>query len=122
MKRILLAEDDAFLRRACETSLRARGFTVHTASDGQEALRLALAEPPDLVLLDLLMPRMTGLEVLRALREAEATRAVPVLIISNSSRESDIEAVTKLGVAGYLVKSNLSLKQLGDHVARLLGV
>jgi two-component system phosphate regulon response regulator PhoB len=119
-KRILLVEDDRFLRRACEASLRQRGLTVTTAADGEEGLRLARTERPDLILLDMLMPKLSGLEVLRALRGDAETRNVPVLILSNSSREQDIAEVTTLGVSGYFVKSNLSLQELGELVGRLL--
>jgi CheY-like chemotaxis protein len=120
-RRILLVEDDRFLRRACEISLRQRGFVVTTAADGEEALRKVRAEPPDLILLDLLMPKMTGTEVLKALRAEEATREIRVLILSNSSREQDVEEIKTLGVSGYFVKADLSLQELGDTVARLLG-
>jgi CheY-like chemotaxis protein len=119
-RRILLVEDDRFLRRACEVSLRQRGFVVTTAADGEEALRQVRAERPDLILLDLLMPRMTGTEVLKALRAEEATREIRVLILSNSSREQDVEEIKTLGVSGYFVKADLSLQELGDMVARLL--
>lgn len=96
--RILLVEDDRFLRRACEVSLRQRGFVVTTAADGEEALRKVRAEVPDLILLDLLMPKMTGTEVLKALRAEEATKEIRVLILSNSSREQDVEEIKILGV------------------------
>ncbi len=119
-KTILLVEDDRFLRRGCEVSLRRRGYTVLTAADGEEALRAIRAEAPALILLDLLLPKVTGLEVLRTLRSEEKTRAVPVLVLSNSSNERDVEEVRALGIAGYLVKANLSLQDLGDHVGRLL--
>ena len=118
--RIPLVEDDRFLRRACEVSLRQRGFVVTTAADGEEALRKVRAEVPDLILLDLLMPKMTGTEVLKALRAEEATREIRVLILSNSSREQDVEEIKTLGVSGYFVKADLSLQALGDMVARLL--
>jgi CheY-like chemotaxis protein len=118
--RVLLVEDDRFLRRACEVSLRQRGFVVTTAADGEEALRKVRAEVPDLILLDLLMPKMTGTEVLKALRAEEATREIRVLILSNSSREQDVEEIKTLGVSGYFVKADLSLQALGDMVARLL--
>ena len=118
--RILLVEDDRFLRRACEVSLRQRGFVVTTAADGEEALRKVRAEVPDLILLDLLMPKMTGTEVLKALRAEEATKEIRVLILSNSSREQDVEEIKTLGVSGYFVKADLSLQALGDMVARLL--
>ena len=118
--RILLVEDDRYLRRACETALRQRGFTVASAVDGAEALTAIAASPPDLVLLDLLMPKVTGLEVLRSLRARPETRALPVLILSNSSREQDLDEIKQLGVVGYYVKSDLSLQELGDRVSRLL--
>jgi two-component system phosphate regulon response regulator PhoB len=119
-RRVLLVEDDRLLRRACEISLRQRGFAVTTAADGEEALRNVRAEPPDLILLDLLMPKMTGIEVLKTLRAEEATREIRVLILSNSSREQDVEEIKTLGVSGYFVKADLSLQVLGDMVARLL--
>ena len=117
--RILLVEDDRFLRRAAEASLRQRGFAV-TVADGAEALVKVRSEIPDLILLDLLMPKLTGIEVLRALRAEEATKKIRVLILSNSSREQDLEAIKELGVTDYLVKANLSLQELGDRVAQLL--
>ena len=120
-RHILLVEDDRVLRRACEASLRRTGFAVTTAGDGQEALDHIKADLPDLILLDLLMPRVDGLEVLRSLRADARTKDVPVLVLSNSSREQDLEEINQLDIAGYLVKSNLSLQDLGDHVARLLG-
>ena len=120
-QRILLVEDDRFLRRACETALRQRGFAVSGVVDGEEALRAIEASAPDLVLLDLLMPKVTGLEVLRTLRARPETQALPVLILSNSSREQDMEEIRQLGVAGYYVKADLSLQELGDRIQRLLG-
>jgi len=119
-KRILLVEDDRFLRRACEVGLRQRGFAVSSAVDGEEALRALSGEAPDLVLLDLLMPKVTGLEVLRTLRADERTRDLPVLVLSNSSREQDVAEIQQLGVSGYYVKADLSLQELGDRVERLL--
>ena len=119
-QRILLVEDDRFLRRACETALRQRGFTVSSAVDGEEALRAIETSAPDLVLLDLLMPKLTGLEVLRTLRARPETRALPVLVLSNSSRERDMEEIRQLGVAGYYVKADLSLQELGDRIQGLL--
>jgi CheY-like chemotaxis protein len=119
-KRVLLAEDDRFLRRACEQSLRKRGYTVISAPDGEAALQLARSERPDLILLDMLMPRMTGLDVLRALKADAQTREIPVLVLSNSSREQDVQEVTRLGVVAYLVKANLSLQELGERVAGIL--
>jgi len=121
-KRVLLVEDDKFLRRACETSLRQRGFEVTTASDGEQALWLAQEAPyPNIVLLDLLMPKVPGIEVLRTIRSNPETAAIPVLILSNSSREEDKRQAQQLGAQGYYVKANLSLKELAAEVDRLVG-
>ena len=119
--RVLLVEDDKFLRRACEASLRQRGFDVTTANDGEEGLRLARAAPyADVILLDLLMPKMAGIEVLRALKAQPETRGIPVLILSNSSREDDKQQALQLGAAGYYVKANLSLRELAVQVDQLV--
>jgi CheY-like chemotaxis protein len=117
---ILLAEDDRFLRRAAEVTLKQRGFNVLLACDGQEALDMARAYRPDLLLLDLLMPRKTGMEVLAELRAQPGTRDLRVLILSNSSKELELQSAKTLGVAGYWIKANISLKELGDRVTALL--
>jgi two-component system, NtrC family, response regulator AtoC len=120
-KRILLVEDDRFLRRACEASLTQRGFLVISATDGEEGLRLARSERFDLILLDLLMPKKPGIEVLAELRaEGPPTADVPVMILSNSSREEDKQQAVALGAVGFYVKANLSLQALGDEIERLL--
>jgi CheY-like chemotaxis protein len=119
--RVLLVEDDKFLRRACEASLRQRGFAVTTATDGEEGLRLAREVPhPEVVLLDLLMPKVPGIEVLRALKADAATKDIPVVILSNSSRDEDKREALQLGAVGYYVKANLSLKELAAQVDLLI--
>lgn len=118
-KRILLIEDDRFLRRACELALRQRGYTVVTAEDGEQGLACARAGVFDLVLLDLLMPRMSGLEVLAALRADAATVDLPVLVLSNSSHRQYVDEVVRLG-ARYFVKADLSLHALADVIAQRL--
>ncbi len=118
--RILLIEDDKFLRKACEVGLKKRGFTVYTAIDGEEGLRQARANMPDIILLDLLMPKLSGLETLDALKKDEQTRAIPVVILSNSSIDADVQKAEALGAAGYLVKASLSLQQLADRVVSYL--
>jgi DNA-binding response OmpR family regulator len=121
VKRVLLVEDDRFLRRACEASLQQRGFEVRTATDGEEGLALATSQRFDIILLDLLMPKKPGIEVLAALKSNESTARIPVLILSNSSRDEDKRRAVELGANGYYVKANLSLKTLGDEVTRLVG-
>ena len=119
-RRVLLAEDDRFLRKAAETALKRHGFTVVPAVDGEEALRLARAEPPDLVLLDLIMPKMQGFEVLRALKADPATAPIPVVILSNLGQDGDVKQAMEAGAAGYFVKANLSLQDLVKRVGELV--
>jgi CheY-like chemotaxis protein len=118
--RILLIEDDKILRRACEAGLKKRGFTVLTAVDGEEGLQQARIGAPNLILLDMLMPKLSGIETLEALKKDEQTRDIPVVILSNSSLDSDVQKATALGAVGYLVKASLSLQGLGDRVVSYL--
>ncbi len=104
-RRILLAEDDRFLRKAAEATLRQHGFSVVTAVDGEEALRLALAEAPALILLDLIMPKIQGFEVLRALKANPATAAIPVIVMSNLGQPHDVQQALEAGAATYLIKA-----------------
>jgi DNA-binding response OmpR family regulator len=115
-RRVLLAEDDRFLRRAAEAALRRHGLEVLTAVDGEEALRLARAERLDLVLLDVVMPKLEGFEVLRLLKEDAATAGIPVIVLSNLGQERDVAQAKALGAVAFLVKANLSLQELVDRV------
>jgi len=119
--RILLAEDDRFLRRAAEATLRKHGFVVLTAVDGEEALRLAREEAPDLILLDLIMPKLQGFEVLRALKQEPATAGIPVIVLSNLGQDSDIQQALEAGALAYIIKAHLPLQDLIVRVQAALG-
>jgi DNA-binding response OmpR family regulator len=118
--RVLLVEHDRLLRKVCEVSLAQRGFDVISAADGEEGLALALTRRPSLVLLDLLLPKMPGIAVLEALRSNTATSSIPVVILSNSSREDDKKRALGLGASGYYVKANLSLRTLAQDIEKLV--
>ena len=119
-RRVLLAEDDRFLRRAAEARLRRHGLDVLTAADGEEALRIARAERLDLVLLDVVMPKLEGFEVLKLLKEDPATAGVPVIVLSNLGQERDVAQAKALGAVAFLVKAHLSLQDLVDRVEAVL--
>ncbi len=116
VRRVLLAEDDRFLRRAAEARLRRHGLEVLTAADGEEALRVARTEPLDLVLLDVVMPKLQGFEVLKALKQDDATARIPVIVLSNLGQERDVTQAMALGAIAFLVKAHLSLQDLVDRV------
>jgi DNA-binding response OmpR family regulator len=119
-RRILLAEDDRLLRKAAEATLKRKGFTVFTAEDGEEAFRVAKAELPDLVLLDLIMPKRQGFDVLRDLKGCPETARIPVIVLSNLGQERDIQQAMESGAVAYYVKANLSLEGLVKRVEETL--
>jgi two-component system, OmpR family, alkaline phosphatase synthesis response regulator PhoP len=118
---ILLAEDDRILRKAGEATLRKKGYTVITAVDGEDALAKAREHKPDLILLDVIMPKLHGFEVLSVLKSDPETRDIPVIMLSNLEEESDVRKAIDGGASGYLVKSNLPLEQLAERVAAAVG-
>ncbi len=117
---VLLAEDDRFLRKAAEVELRRHKYRVLIAVDGEEAVRLCRQEKPDLVLLDLIMPKMQGFEALRILKEDPATSGIPVIVLSNLGQDEDMNRARQDGAAAYLIKANLSLRDLVNEVTAVL--
>lgn len=121
-KRVLLVEDDRFQRTAVEAALRQQGIDVAIAVDGEEALRLlAEADRPDLILLDLIMPKVSGFEVLRRLKQDPATAHIPVLVLSNLGQKGDVDQAAQAGATGYLVKAKVTLRELVERVKAELG-
>jgi CheY-like chemotaxis protein len=118
--RILLAEDDRILRKAGEVSLRKRGYEVIPAVDGAEALAKALEQAPDLVLLDVMMPKMNGFDVLDALKGDPRVRDIPVIMLTNLEQPADISRASRAGAHSYLVKSNMNLDELAARIADAL--
>jgi len=117
---ILLAEDDRILRKAGEATLKKRGYAVIAAVDGEDALAKARAHKPDLILLDVIMPKLQGFEVLASLKSDAATRDIPVIMLSNLQDESDVRKATDAGALDYLVKSNVPLDVLAARIAEAL--
>jgi CheY-like chemotaxis protein len=119
--RILFVEDDGVIAEMYRFMLESDGWAVSIALDGEDGLRQAVDDPPDLVLLDVLLPRLDGIEVLRRLRSTPITRGLRVLVISNASglsgREADARA---LGIAGWVVKANTTPAALARLVAGIL--
>ena len=114
---ILLAEDDRILRKAGEATLKKRGYAVIAAVDGEDALAKARAHKPDLILLDVIMPKLQGFEVLASLKSDAATRDIPVIMLSNLQDESDVRKATEGGALDYMVKSNVPLDVLAARIA-----
>lgn len=117
---ILVVEDDHFLLKAYNTKLKKSGYQVETAMDGNEALEKMKAVKPDLVLLDLVMPKKNGFEVLQEVQKDTKLKKIPVIILSNLGQESDRKKGLELGAVSYLVKSDHSLQQIVDLIATKL--
>jgi len=118
-RRILVAEDDRFLRKAAEMALKRQGYTVLTAADGEEALRAARTELPDLILLDLIMPKLNGFDVLQALKKETPTAHIPVILLTAmGSEEKQLEGL-KAGVNDYITKP-FTFEILASRIRNLL--
>ena len=118
MSTILVVDDLPAIRVPIATVLRGEGHKVVCASNGVEALAAVREEVPDLILLDVLMPEMGGLEFLRHLRALPAARHVPVILLSAAEGEKDILKAAQYGVRGYMLKTHFSLRQLLARVTK----
>ena len=118
MESILLIEDSRLIRKATERVLLRAGYRVVTAGDGEEALRLAFATRPDLILLDMLLPKLSGPEVLRALRRNPGTQRTPIVVLSGLSQANE-KKLKREGADAYFQKSDLDLdKSDGDSIVQ----
>jgi len=106
MAKVLLVEDDQLLVRLYTKKLTKESFEVVVANDGKEGLGKATSEKPDLILLDLMMPGMDGLETLEKLQADAQLKTIPVIILTNVSSETDEAKTKSLGAIDYLVKAN----------------
>ena len=113
---VLLVEDDSALAQMYRIKLERDGYTVRVAGDGEEAQRLVEEQLPDLIFLDIRLPKMDGLVFLEELRKAERTRNIPVVIVSNYSEQELVSRGLQLGALEYLIKSQTTPGQLSEGV------
>ncbi len=118
--KILVADDEPNIVISLEYLLKREGYTVVTARDGQQALEVIAREQPDLVLLDVMMPKKTGFEVCQELRSNEVTQAVKVLMLTAKGRDTDVAKGLALGADAYITKP-FATKELVQKVAEMLG-
>ena len=117
--KILIAEDSSTVRRLVAGRLAADGYQVIEAADGEEALKLARSERPDLIVLDKVMPKYDGFEVVRALREDPQTQVIPIVMLTERTSEDDVLSGLSLGVEEYMPKP-FSPRELSARVQRVL--
>ena len=116
MAKILLVEDDVNLREIYSARFAAESYQVITASDGEEALATAVRERPDLIVLDVMMPKISGFDVLDILRSTPETKETKVIMMTALSQDTDRQRGESLGVNKYLIKSQVTLEDVVNSV------
>lgn len=118
--KILLVEDDAFLISMYMTKFELEGFIVLTADDGEKGLAMAAKEKPDIILLDIMLPKMNGFDVLKGLKQNKETTNIPVILLTNLSQQSEIERGLNMGAQDYLIKAHFMPSEVLDKIRRIL--
>jgi len=118
--KILVVEDETFLLDLYETKLEQSGYEVIKASNGEEGFSLAMLERPELILLDILMPKVDGYELLKKLKADSKTKDIPAIIFSNLSQKEEIEKGLKLGAKDYIIKTSVTPTELEAKVKEYL--
>jgi len=121
MKKILFVEDEAALQEALGGFLTQSGYKVVSALDGEIGLRLAESEQPDLILLDLILPKFGGFEVLEKLKKNDKVKDIPVIILTNMENMADINKAVQLGASTYLVKTEYELSEVIEKIKKIIG-
>lgn len=116
---ILVVEDETFLVKIYSVKLKKEGYDVDIATDGEQAVSKAAELKPDLILLDLILPKLNGFEALEQIRKHPELKKTPVIVLSNLGQEEDIKRAESLGADDYLVKANFSIQ---DVVQKIKGV
>ena len=121
MKRILFIEDESALQKNLSDLFSQENYETISALDGEIGLNLAKNKKPDLILLDLILPKASGFDVLKSLKEDKDTKNIPVIVLTNLESMGDIEKTLALGATTYLVKSSYSLDEVLEKVKKTLG-
>jgi len=119
-RKILIIEDDKFLRELIIRKLIDEGYQTVDATDGEEGVRVAKAEKPNLILLDLILPGIDGFEALARIKKDEELVNIPIIILSNLGQREDIERGLKLGATDYLIKAHFSPEEIIEKISSIL--
>ncbi len=120
--KILLIEDDSFLSNMYTTKFELENFEVIVAKDGEKGLKLAACEMPSMILLDILLPKMDGFKVLKALKNNKATSHIPVILLTNLSQKNEIEQGLSMGAEDYLIKAHFMPSEVVEKIKGVLGI
>ncbi len=120
MKKIIIIEDEETLLNLLDKKLNQEGYQVDLARDGQEGLEKIKTNSPDLILLDIVMPKMGGFEVMEELRKDQELRNIPIIIISNSGQPVELDRAKELGVVDWLIKTDFNPQEVVDKIKKHL--
>lgn len=120
MKKILFIEDEATLQKTFGDILKQADYEIISALDGETGLKLAKAKKPDLILLDLILPAMSGFEILEKLKKDPETKGIPVIVLTNLERMEDVEQAIKAGATTYLVKTQYKIEEVIEKIKKTL--
>jgi DNA-binding response OmpR family regulator len=115
-KKIMIVEDDSFVMDIYQTKLAQSGFETIEAGNGLEAVKILEKEKPDLILLDILMPYMDGMEVLKKIKKEEKFKDTPVILLTNLSQQEEVNRGLELGAKDYLIKSHFTPSEVLDKI------
>jgi len=118
--KVMILEDDKFLLKAYEIKFKQSGIGIISAKDGMTGLSLAEKELPSLIILDMMLPKMNGFEVLKKLKSSESLKDIPVIAVSNLGQKKDMERALELGAKEYLIKTNYSLDEVIEKIKKYL--
>ena len=121
LAKVLIIEDDPLINKMYSEKLARDGFEVEIAPNGLEGLEKMKANPPDLVILDIMMPKMGGIEVIDEMKKDTRLEKIPIIVLSNLSESPDIERAKKRNIKEYLVKSDLDPEDVSKTVKKYLG-
>jgi len=118
--KILLVEDDSFLAEMYATKFNLEGFEVEIAADGERGLELARKENPDIILLDILLPKLDGFTVLRRLKKNSKTKSIPIVLLTNLGQKDDIKKGLEEGAEGYLIKAHFMPSEVVEKIKKII--
>lgn len=120
-KKILLVEDEEIIIDLLKKKLERENYDVRVARDGEEGLKAMQREKPDLILLDIIMPKMGGFEVMEEMQKDEELKQIPVIVISNSGQPVELDRAKKLGARDWLIKTEFDPQEVIDKVKKQIG-
>ena len=121
-KKILIIEDDIFISEMYMTKFKSCGWNVYTAENGHTGLKKSLEKIPDVILLDIIMPRMDGFEMLKAIKKDKILKNIPVIILSNLGQKEEIKKGLDLGADDYIIKAHFTPQEIVEKVEKQLAV